>query len=84
MSLELILGLVGGALAALFGGIGWSQTRKHGEERADRRHAEKERDDAYEIAERRARALETPEQRQRAALRELQRRRDMRDSSGRG
>ena len=51
MSLELILGLVSGALVALFGGIGWSQVRRHGEERAERRQAEKERDIAVESAE---------------------------------
>ena len=51
MSLDLILGLVGGALVALFGGVGWSQIRKHGEERAERRHAEEERDAAIRDAE---------------------------------
>lgn len=78
-----IWSLVKGGLAALFGALGWWRIEKHGEERAERRHAEDERDEAREIAERRARPIETPEQRRESARRELDRRRSLRDASGR-
>lgn len=51
MSFELIAALVGGVLALIGGGFGWSQIRKHG--RTIERHdqAERERDAAIQEAE---------------------------------
>lgn len=51
MSLEWVLGLVGGLLALIFGGVGWWRIEGRGEERERRRQAEEERDAAIEDAE---------------------------------
>ena len=63
----LIIGILGG-------GLGWYQARRHGEEKAGRKTAERERDVALDIAARRGDPLETRRQRQRSACLELERR----------
>ena len=56
MSLEVIIGLVGGALVALFGGIGWARIQKHGQSIERAIQAEEERDAANQQADEAARA----------------------------
>lgn len=51
MSVEWVIGLVGGVLALIFGGVGWWRIEGRGEERAERKQAERERDAAIEDAE---------------------------------
>lgn len=55
MTVEWIIGLVGGLLALIFGGVGWSQIRKHGRSLEQRDQAERERDAANEDADTAAR-----------------------------
>lgn len=58
-----MLGLVGGAIAVLFGGVGWRQIKKHGAEREKRRQAERDRDAAIDQAQQMSRPpLSGPEQ----------------------
>jgi len=74
MNIELIGGIVALVLALIGGGVGWSEVRKHGQEKAKRKRAESDADAANEIAKRRGEPLETADERALSARAELRRR----------
>jgi|TARA_R110000824_G_scaffold199219_1_gene383246 hypothetical protein len=74
--------LMKGALAGMFGWLGFVSARRLGAEIAKREAAERRENDALEIVERLSRPIQTQSQRRADARAELLRRRNLRNSAG--